>query len=100
MRSIPRLIHRPSTFAIVLGLFAAALAPGPARADDTIERGLADALRPLDGLALRTGVLYDRVLPLSGIERYDGSAAAATPSLATWRQLYDELRRASSAPFQ
>jgi hypothetical protein len=41
---------------------------------------------------------YARVLPLSGIERFDGRAGAAAINRATWLQLYDELRRASADP--
>jgi len=41
-----------------------------------------------------TGILYDLVLPLSGIDQYDGSPAAVT-SLSGWRQMYHEIRRAS-----
>jgi hypothetical protein len=75
------------------------LAP-PLRADDSIDRDLAKALAPLEGRVLTTGVLYDRVIPLSGIERFDGAPGAATASRRIWRQLYDELRRASNASFQ
>src|SRR5258705_2925030 len=58
---------------------------------------------PLDALSSlpshsRTGVLYDRVLPLAGLERLDGSAAAPVITAATWRQAWDELRRASLVP--
>ena len=52
-------------------------------------------------MPLRTGVLYDRVLPLSGIERFDGGVRSRPIDFATWRQVYDEIRRASlPAPFQ
>lgn len=44
---------------------------------------------------LPTGILYDRVLPLSGIERYDGTDESATGSLGSWLQIYHEMRRAS-----
>lgn len=47
--------------------------------------------------ASRTGILYDRVLPLSHLERFDGSAAVPVIDLPTWRQAWDELRRASLA---
>ena len=45
-----------------------------------------------------TGVLYDLVAPLSGIERFDGSAAAAPATLGDWKQIYHELYRASLEP--
>jgi hypothetical protein len=64
-----------------------------------IEVRLQEALERLDTRDLKTGVLYDRVLPLSGIERFSGDGRAVS-SLALWRQLYDELRRASADPTQ
>jgi hypothetical protein len=42
-----------------------------------------------------TGILYDRVLPISRIERYDGTAGSQPASLRVWRQIYDEMWRAS-----
>ncbi len=63
-----------------------------------IEERLSRAFARLDPSELTTGVLYDRVLPLSGIERMDGSGAGPAISLRTWNQLYDELRRASANP--
>ena len=56
----------------------------------------ADALRPIESF-VRTGVLYDRVLPLAHLERLDGTASAPVADGPTWRQAYDELRRASLA---
>jgi hypothetical protein len=53
-------------------------------------------LRPLERLS-RTGILYDRVLPLAHLERLDGSAATPVLDRRTWRQGYDELRRAAIA---
>src|SRR5262245_16019456 len=84
----------PSLFLLALatcGLVTSALA-GP------IEDRLTEAYGGIDPSALRTGVLYDRVLPLSGIERFDGRAGAPATSLRSWRQLYGELRRASANP--
>lgn len=56
-----------------------------------------EPLRPLESLS-RTGVIYDRVLPIAHIERLDGSPSAPVIGLATWRQAWDELRRASLVP--
>ncbi len=99
MNAAPRLLGLP------LMVSAAALGGLPFRAHasapDPIQSTIAEALRPLDGYPLRTGVLYDRVLPLSGIERFDGAPGSHPATLATWLQLYDEIRRASApAPFQ
>jgi len=64
-----------------------------------IEDQLRVALDRLDTSDLKTGVLYDRVLPLSGIERFSGDGRAVA-SRGLWRQLYEELRRASDDPTQ
>ena len=64
-----------------------------------IEDRLREALGRLDTRDLRTGVLYDRVLPLSGIERFAGDGRAVA-SRGLWQQLYEELRRASADPTQ
>ena len=64
-----------------------------------IEDRLHEALERLDTSDLQTGVLYDRVLPLSGIERFAGDGHTVA-SRALWRQLYEELRRASADPGQ
>lgn len=78
--------------AIALGLVAPhGVFAGP------IEDRLRVALERLDTHDLQTGVLYDRVLPLSGIERFGGDGRA-TASRGSWRQLYEELRRASNDP--
>jgi hypothetical protein len=62
-----------------------------------IEDRLREALERLDTRDLETGVLYNRVLPLSGIERFAGDGRAVA-SRDLWRQLYEELRRASADP--
>jgi hypothetical protein len=64
-----------------------------------IEDRLQKALERLDSRDLQTGVLYDRVVPLSGIERFAGDGRAVA-SRSLWRQLYEELRRASADPTQ
>ena len=62
-----------------------------------IEDQQRETLELLDTRELQTGVLYDRVLPLSGIERFNGDGRAVA-SRRLWRQLYEELRRASADP--
>jgi hypothetical protein len=54
-----------------------------------------DALADLDRARISTGILYDRVFPLSAIGDYDGSAAACTADLHGWKQMYSEMWRAS-----
>ena len=81
------------TLALVLSIVHEAPA-GP------VEDRLQAALGALDTRELKTGVLYDRVLPFSGIERFTGGAGSAVASRNVWRQLYEELRRASADPSQ
>jgi len=87
---MPRSTISLSLLALALLVTAAPLAAGPIedRLDQTYGR-----LDPGE-----TGVLYDRVLPLSGIERFDGRPGAPAVDAHLWRQIYDELRRASSNP--
>lgn len=42
-----------------------------------------------------TAILYDRVLPLSHIERFDGTPASGAADLGAWKQMYSEMWRAS-----
>jgi len=43
-----------------------------------------------------TGILYDLVAPLSGIERFDGGASPRAASIRDWKQVYHELYGRSS----
>jgi len=43
----------------------------------------------------RTGVLYDRVVPIARLDLLDGSSNAPVVTTSTWRQAWDELQRAS-----
>ncbi|MGH6953446.1 MAG: hypothetical protein ACREGL_04645, partial [Alphaproteobacteria bacterium] len=95
MRFPPR-FHR-SAFHALWGLGLAASLVGPASAAP-IEQALAEALRGLGPHPTPTGILYDRMLPLSGIERFDGTPGAPPVSPATWRQILFELRGASDDP--
>jgi hypothetical protein len=80
---------RTTLFALVVTLLLA-----PAVHAQAPEAVPLDALGSLPSLS-RTGVLYDRVVPLAHLERLDGTAAAPVITAATWRQAWDELRRAS-----
>ncbi len=44
--------------------------------------------------AVNTGILYDLTVPISGIEKYDGTTTSATNTLKNWRQIYFELSKA------
>ena len=52
-------------------------------------------LAHLDVTGVETGILYDLVLPLSGIEQYDGRPGSPAMTRATWQQIYHELWRAA-----
>lgn len=51
----------------------------------------------LDTSAIETGVLYDKVTPLSNIEAYDGRSGAEG-SLSDWEQMYFEINHANLIP--
>jgi hypothetical protein len=68
---------------------------GHALADERVAGAIGEALEGLDRSKVKTGILYDRVLPLSSIEDYDGSPASRPVTLAGWRQVYHEMSRAS-----
>lgn len=86
----------PPSTAILLALAlvapAAAAVPPPR---DPPDAALARALEPLAALPSRTGVILDRVLPLAGLERFDGALSAPAAAPRTWRQALHELDRAS-----
>jgi len=88
----------PAIVLAVVIVSATLLTPRPVPAGP-IEDRLHEALERLDTGDLGTGVLYDRVLPLSGIERFAGDGRIVA-SRDSWRQLYEELRRASADPTQ
>jgi hypothetical protein len=94
----PHLRFRPAAM-VVLAVVTLSLALLTSRGAlaGPLEDRLREALERLDTRDLRTGILYDRVLPLSGIERFAGDGRVVA-SQGSWRQLYDELRRASADP--
>lgn len=52
----------------------------------------------LNPAEITTGRLYDRVVPLSGIERYSGILPAPPLDARKWKQLYFEMFRSSLNP--
>ena len=68
--------------------------PAPARS--TLDR-VAEILGDLPAESVPTGILYDRAVPISRIEEHDGSERSTPTDLRQWRQLYEEIRRASIA---
>jgi len=81
---------------IAVVIAAVALLPIAAHARGASEE-LSRLLADLPAELVPSGILYDRVLPLSGIERFDGAPASPAATLGEWRQIYDELRRAARA---
>jgi hypothetical protein len=57
--------------------------------------GVADKRALPVGADVPSGILYDRVLPLSRIERFDGRSDRMAAGMTLWAQIYDELRRAA-----
>ena len=89
---------RPSVSRLLGALVLAVSFAGAAHAQTSpLPQAWRDAARALEPFS-RTGVLYERVLPLAHIERLDGAAGAPVIDRATWRQAYDELRRAANVP--
>jgi len=62
-----------------------------------LSRAQDGAVLGLDASRAPTGILYDRVVPFSRIDRYDGASSAPAVGLREWRQMYHEMRRASVA---
>jgi hypothetical protein len=44
---------------------------------------------------ITTGILYNRVVPLSGIDAFDGNIESPAVDLRSWRQIYFELYQAA-----
>jgi hypothetical protein len=71
---------------------------GSSSAAPVIGKTLAELLADFDARRVPTGILYDRVLPLSPIDEHDGGAFEPAATHAAFRQMADEIRRASLAP--
>ena len=56
---------------------------------------IAAALDGLDPGLITTGILYDRVVPLSRIEEFDGTIESPPINLRQWKQIYFEMSLAS-----
>ncbi len=85
----PRQRHVALLAAILLTIPAALLARGASS-------GLSRLFERFPDEGLESGILYDRVLPMSRIEAFDGGIAAPAIGPAEWRQIVDEIRRAES----
>jgi len=57
---------------------------------------LSEFFKDVPARSAPSGVLYDRVLPLSRLGELDGTASAPVSSLARWQQAYHEIRQAAS----
>ncbi|UCG53221.1 MAG: T9SS type A sorting domain-containing protein [Candidatus Latescibacterota bacterium] len=55
---------------------------------------LAELLGSLDKSKISTGILYDRVVPLSRIRDYDGGRTSPPATVKHWKQMYFEIWRA------
>jgi hypothetical protein len=84
---------RVTLLIVCIGIFGLACADS-ASARSAVDR-VAEILGDLPAGSVPTGILYDRAVPLSRIEEHDGGAGSAPTDLRQWRQLYEEIRRAS-----
>jgi hypothetical protein len=86
-------MHRSvRSITILIALWGSAMAVTPAggteKASDALPGGI-------DSAAVTTGILYDRVVPLSNIDACDGGPDSPTIGLKRWRQIYYEIYRAA-----
>jgi len=85
-------------FVCVVVLLIVAGAASAATRDD-VRQALSDYLishhAKTDRSPVNTGILADAVLPLAGLDRYNGSSDAPDAEFETWLQAASELRRAS-----
>ncbi len=83
----------------VLLLLVFALNPASAwgTGSPTGAAALSELLGSLDTGRISTGILYDRVVPLSRIDEYDGSEASPPTTLRHWKQMVFEISNASLA---
>jgi len=99
-RRVTAAARRAGPFAAVAGvLIAAALLAGPTAAGvrtNVLSAGLDRLLADLPAERVPTGILYDRVLPLSRIAELDGGPSSPPIGLREWLRVYDEIRRASA----
>ncbi len=90
-------LERGLVAAWVLGAALAAPSPCAAGALDALDESLSRAFGELGPSVVPSGVLLDRVLPIAGLERYDGTSRAPEVSAAALRQIVHELRRSTFA---
>lgn len=83
----PRLVSAALAALVLLLIPAAVCAHGASE-------GLGRLLESYPADRLETGILYDRVLPMSRIESFDGTPGSRAIRLGVWKQAYDEIRRA------
>lgn len=74
---------------------AYAAVPDEAALKTELHSFLIDEYAKLDASPLPSGILYDLVLPLSKLEKLDGSTTAPTVNSKRWLQAAHELKRAS-----
>jgi hypothetical protein len=90
------MIKTLTRFAMLLCVLPSVVLGGQAdNSNPTTNSALVETLSKLDRAGITTGILYDRVLPLSGIERFDGGEGAKPVTLELWKQMYYEMYRAS-----
>jgi len=94
MKQIRFLISTVTASLVMLGLLSISASSTALHARD-IGKSLEEALSTLDKSKIRTGLLYDRVLPISNIKEYNGSVFSKAATLDDWKQIYFEMYRSS-----
>lgn len=84
-------------FAFMTAAFLFTFAPVSSVAWAGVSPYLAETWQHIPAAATPSGILYDRVLALSDIARYDGQRGAPAIVREEWRQIHHELTRAAAA---
>ncbi|MBN2539846.1 MAG: hypothetical protein JXB09_07340, partial [Deltaproteobacteria bacterium] len=84
---------------IILLLLSLAVSSGGVEEDERgNQQAISQSRRAIDSIKAQqvpTGLLYDKVTPLSGIHSFDGSAGSKPLDLKRWKQILFELRQSS-----
>jgi hypothetical protein len=91
------LIFAAMVFACATALAAGATCTSARAGDRSAPARLQQLLGDIDPRDVPTGILYDRVVPLSQIDRYTGAESSPPMGIREWRQICFEMANASTA---
>jgi hypothetical protein len=63
--------------------------------DNPLNKTNKDIFVKLDKKKIKTGILYDKIIPFSNIDAFTGDKGSKTVCLNTWKQIYYELQKAN-----